>query len=373
MKFKRFKFDYSLLFTVIILVIFGVLMVYSTSFYTLAVKNKSVTALLISGFFHVGIGVVAMIFAIFFDYRYYRKLTPIIAIAAIGLSFAVIKWGVEFGGARRWLVLPIVKIVFMPSEFSKIALIFISAYLIEGAGKRVKGINHFLFMVFVIVIFVGLTVAQRDFSTSAMMGMLVLTMMFVGGGNFLYSLLLFIVAVFGGYIYIETHPYAMNRIMIYLSTVTDRTYVFNDDNYQIINSLYAVGTGGMGGKGFGQGEFKLLHLPEVTTDFIFAIICEELGYIVTLGVLVLFCFLIFRIFKIALASQDKFAFCIASGAGILIALQVLINVGVVLNLLPTTGVTLPFLSKGGTSVIMLMYLMGVVLNISAHTQSSEVD
>ncbi len=372
MKIKNLKLDYSLLFVVLSLVIFGIIMVYSTSFYKFIIIGQNTEQLLYSGTVYAIIGFVVMMIAIFFNYQHYRKLILLIAIVAVVASVLVLFYGVKSGGATRWLVVPIVNIAFMPSELTKISLIFIAAYFIDGAGKRVKEFRHFFIMMMIILAFAGLTALQKDLSTSSMMLVLVLLMMFVGGANIFYLISLGVIG--GGVfkIYLSIFPYSMRRINIWLSTLQDRTYTYADKNYQIIHSLYAVGSGGLFGKGLGKGELKFLRLPEANTDFIFAIICEELGFLGAILVLLAFIFIIYRIFKIAVAAPDKFGFCIASGVGILIALHTVINIGVVINLLPTTGITLPFISKGGSSLIMLMFLVGVVLNISLQSQHKEL-
>ncbi len=368
---KYAKIDYSLLIAVLILVGFGLVMIYSTSYYELLADNQSPDALLIGSLRYVVLGIIAMIGASLINYRIYRRFAAVAYLAAISLSFVVLFYGKNVKGGTRWLKVPILNISFMPSEISKLAVIFVFALLIELAGDKIKRLSHFSIMTLLLAVICGLTVLQHDLSTTAIILLLGMTMLFVANCNWLYIATLGVTGTAFAYLYTQINGYSNDRIEAWLLSFPDRVYEFSDKTYQISYSIYAIGNGGIFGKGLGMGEMKLLRLPEVYNDFIFAIICEELGLIGALAVLLIFAFIIYRIFAIAVKSKDRFGYMVAVGAGVLVALQVIINVGVVTNILPTTGITLPFISKGGTSLVILMFLIGIVLNVSLQNNIEE--
>ncbi len=358
------KIDYPLMIVVFVLVSLGLVMVYSTSYYNMLVANKAPYTLLLSSIRYVVVGSVAMIAAMLFDYRKLRKVSLLAYLGALALSLVVLFYGIEMKGGTRWLIIPGIRISFMPSEFSKLAVIICFAWLIATAGKRIKEFKHFIILMLFLGLICLLTVLQRDLSTTAIILVLGMMMLFIGRCNWLYIAISTLICSAPAFFYIVSQKYSSKRIAIWLESVFDRNYIFTLEKYQIIYSIYAIGSGGLFGKGLGMGEMKLLRLPEAYNDFIFAIICEEFGLIGALTVLLLLAFVIYRIFLIALNTKDTFGFMIAAGTGVLIALQTVINIGVVANIFPTTGVTLPFISKGGTSLVTLMFLVGVVLNIS---------
>ncbi len=365
---KRYaRIDYWLLTAVMVLVGFGVVMVYSTSYYKLLSDQMAPDAILMSSIRYVVFGLFGLVAAIFIDYRIWRRFAGAIYIVAIVLSIVVLFFGVETKGGTRWLVLPIIKISFMPSEFAKLAVVIGVARWVEIVGDRIKSFKSFFAMFTFFMILAGLTVLQRDLSTTIIIAGLGMLMLFVGGARWYHIAATGLTLGGGGlYVALKSFEHARARLAPWLSSFLDRSYIYNyDDNkHQIINSIYAIGNGGITGRGLGMSELKLLYLPEVYNDFIFAIICEEFGLIGATLVLVAFAFIIYRIFRVALNCVDTFGYMMVAGTAILIGLHVIINVGVVVNLLPTTGITLPFISKGGTSVFIMMFLIGVVLNVS---------
>ncbi len=365
------KIDYSLLIAVFVLVGLGLVMVYSTSYYNLLAVNKSPEILLMSSLRYVIFGIIAMVAALLINYRVLRHFALVAYLIAIALSIVVLLYGIDIKGGTRWLIIPILNISFMPSEFAKVAIIVSFALLIDMAGKKIKQFSHFFVLMLLLGIVCGLTILQHDLSTTAIILLLGMIMLFVGRCNWIYIAILGSVGSVLAYFYTQLNEYSANRISIWLKSAFDRSYLFSDAKYQITYSIYAIGNGGIFGKGLGMGEMKLLRLPEAYNDFIFAIICEELGLLGALAVLLIFAFVVYRIFAIALKSKDTFGYMLAVGTGVLIALQVIINVGVVTNILPTTGITLPFISKGGTSLVVLMFLIGIVLNISLQNNLEE--
>lgn len=369
---KYAKIDYVLLFMTILLVVLGVVMVYSTSYYNMLIDHRSPDFLFKSSLNYAIIGIVVMIVVSMINYRFFKYVAPFMYVVATLLSIVVLLVGEDFKGGTRWIIIPFLNISFMPSELTKIAIILTFAWYIGMAGKRIGEFSHFLKLFVLLGILAGLTIFQRDLSTTALIVALGVSMMFIGKCRFRYLFITMAICVclLAGYLHL--FPYSMDRINVWTSSVTDRVYEFDDGKYQIMYSVYAIGSGGLTGKGFGMGELKFMRLPEPYNDFIFAIICEEFGLWGALLVLLIFVIILHRIFAIAMATKDHFSYLVASGTGLLIAYQVIINIGVVTNILPTTGITLPFVSKGGTSVVILMFLIGVVLNISMHNDLDEV-
>ncbi|MCK8061318.1 MULTISPECIES: FtsW/RodA/SpoVE family cell cycle protein [unclassified Fusibacter] len=369
---KNVKFDYFLLTAVLALVALGVVMVYSSSFYNMIVKHNSPQKMLYEGLKFAGAGTIGMFVMSLFNYKKLFKLVPFLYITAITLSGAVLIFGKRIYGAKRWIDLGVMNGTIMPSEIAKIAIIFTFAGLVSLAGDRIKGLRQYSLMLGLLSALCLLTAVQPDFSTAALMFTLGLIMLFIARVNMMHLLSTTGILMLAGVGYVSIAEYRIKRVLIWWHNLKDTTYVFEDARRQITYSVYALSSGGMNGAGLGMSELKNLRLPEPYNDFIFAIIGEELGFIGSVLVLLLFTFVIFRVFSIAFHCKDIFGFMIAAGTGVLISLQVVINVGVVLNLLPTTGIPLPFVSKGGTSLIILMMLMGVVLNISLQNKLHEV-
>ncbi len=353
---------------VLLLVALGLVMVYSTSFYNMIVVNKAPDTILLSSIRYAVIGTVIMLVVSQVDYRVFRRFAFVLYLLTILLSILVLFYGKTMKGGTRWLVIPVLDISFMPSELAKISIVILFAWLIALAGPRIREFKHFAIMTMLVFILCGLTILQRDLSTTAIIFAIGMMILFVGRCNWLYIAGLGALGSMASAFYVANNDYTRLRIAIWLAGLFDRVYAFSDDKYQIIYSIYAVGTGGLKGKGLGMSELKLLRLPDAYNDFIFAIICEEFGFWGALLVLACFAFIVYRIFLIAIDSDDAFGSMIAAGTAILIATQVVINVGVVTNVLPTTGITLPFISKGGTSLVILMFLIGIVLNVSQSPQ-----
>ncbi len=368
MKRYSLKIDYPLLIVIILLVFIGTLAVFSASYYELEIGLRlEAHHYFKMNLIYAGIGLFSMILVSFFPYEAIKKFVRIICIIVLFLMVYVIIDGRDFYGAKRWI--QIGSMTIMPLEFAKACLILIIAKYADKAGANIKNIKPFAIILAMCSVFIALAIPEKDLATIVLMIFLILTLLYVIGASFKHLLVIFIVGAVFAIILLYAESYRMPRITIWLDTLFDRNYVFSDDKRQIMNSIYAISSGEIFGKGLGMSDFSKLRLPEAYSDFIFSIVVEEFGFVGLLVILSLFAFLIYRIFKIAMECDDTFGFTIAAGTGILILLQVLINVGVALALLPTTGITLPFISKGGSSLIVLLLLLGVVLNIS--TSNSE--
>ena len=316
----------------------------------------------------LGLGV--MLIASYVDYHFLRKFAWPIWILSMAL-LAVARFTPSKTGIHRWI--HIGGFQFQPSELAKFAIVLLFAYLISINHKRMKKITTG-FLPFVGLLgttCVGVVIAPH-LSGTLLVGLLGLSMMFVGGVNVVALGLLIVVGVAAVYLLVFVLGYEYDRILVWLHPLEAyaNELVFpngasgRDMAWQTVQSLYAIGSGGLLGQGPGNSRQKHLFLPEPQNDFIFSIFCEEMGWIGAVLLLGLFALLVWRGFKIAMNAPDKFGCMLAFGLTLQIGLQVAINVAVVSNLLPNTGISLPFFSYGGTSIVMLLAQMGVVLSVS---------
>ncbi len=364
MKRYSIKIDYPLLIVVVILVFIGTLSVFSASYYALEIGlGQDAHYYFKMNLIYAAIGIFAMIIVSFFPYEAIKRLVKYLVIFTLFIMIFVIVKGNIYLGAKRWI--KIGKITFMPLEFTKATLIILIAYFADKAGENIRNLKTFSFIFAVCSVFLALAIPEKDLATIVLMLGLIMTLLYVAGAKFKHLFVIFLIGAIFAAILLYAESYRMPRITIWLDTLFDRQYTFSDDRRQIMNSIYAISSGELFGKGLGMSDFSKLRLPEAYSDFIFSIFVEEFGFFGLLVMLSLYAFLVYRIFKIAMHCDDIFGFTIAAGTGILILLQVIINVGVALALLPTTGITLPFISKGGSSLVVLLLLVGVVLNISS--------
>ncbi|MEA1967345.1 MAG: putative lipid II flippase FtsW, partial [Thermodesulfobacteriota bacterium] len=303
-----------------------------------------------------------------FPYRFFKAFVYVLLVAAILLLCAVLvpSLGLEAGGAVRWLSFG--SFSFQPSEFVKFVLIIYFAY---SMGKKQEMIRDFSvgFMphVFVFAVFAMLILLQPDFGSVLILGLITWGMMFIAGVRITHLLLPVPCLLPIAYFLVYKVDYRMERIFAFLDPWADPL----DTGYQITHSLMAFGSGGIFGKGIGLGMQKFYYLPEPHTDFIFSIIGEELGLAGVLLILLLFSAIIVRGTRIARVTQNCFGSFVAAGLTMSLGIQVLINIGVTMGALPTKGLTLPFLSYGGTSLLMNMACMGVLINIGASAELEE--
>jgi cell division protein FtsW len=270
-------------------------------------------------------------------------------------------------GSRRWLSIGGINV--QPSEIAKIGVILAFSTLIckfKGAMKTFKyGIVPFALILGIIVI---LLVLEPHLSATIIILLVGATLMFLGGVQLYWFVAAGILGVGGVLLYINFFGYASDRITAWRDPLADTS----DTAYQIMQSLYSVGSGGLTGLGLGMSRQKYLYLPEEHNDFIFSIVCEELGFIGAMVILVLFAMLIIRGYWLAMHSRDRFSFLVCSGITTLLAIQVIFNVAVVTNLIPCTGVSLPFFSSGGTALLLQLAEMGIVLSASRDIPAKKV-
>ena len=353
--------DYPFLFLLLLLLTMGLLMLWSASFpqseydsnYTDAGRYFRKQALC------GAIGIAAMvIFSRIPAGLWYRLAWPLYG-TSIVLLLSVLVIGQEVNGAKRWI--NIAGIQFQPSEVAKFAQILLFARLTRHFGPEAKtfrfGVMGFGLALLGILIPLAL---EKHLSAIMLMGMVAVVMMFVAGTRMKWLLAGAVAAVIFVIIYISFMGYAGDRVTAWLHPERDP----GDTGYQILQSLYAIGSGGLFGLGWGKSRQKYLYLPFQYNDYIFAVCCEELGLVGALGIAALFALLIIRGYWIALRARDRFSTVLAAGLVTLIAVQTILNLGVVTNLLPSTGIALPFFSYGGTALAVNLGEMGILLSIS---------
>ena len=357
--------DYPLLIVTICLVALGLTMVYSSS--AMFAKDKFGTAdyFLIREIIFCILGGGALVIARLIPIEFYQRGVYVIYIgAALCLLLTLVPGlGVRVGGATRWLHLGF--ITFQPSECAKLAMVIFMAYALAKKRERVREfIMGFLPVVLLSGLMIVLVLAGKDLGNATVMAATVFFMLFVAGTRLSYLASGILMSLPLLYMLIISVDYRRRRILSFLNPWDYQS----ETGFQIIQSYVAFHAGGLFGQGLGEGKQKLFYLPAAHTDFIFSVIGEELGLIGTLGVIVLFMFLVYRAFTISWRTQDSFASYLALGVGLLFGTQVLVNTAVVMGLLPTKGLTLPFISYGGTSLIMNLFCAGILLNISSRAK-----
>ena len=352
---ERKYFDYSLLLIVIFLVCFGLIMLYSTSAYNATLKFNNPTFYLKQQIKATLIGIVGMAVIARIDYRIWAKLSPLAYIGAIGLSTLVLFIGDEYNGSKRWL--SIGPLSFQPAEFAKIAIIIFVAYLISKAPKSISKFSTMVKIILIVAPIVGLVAVNNLSSAIIILGIAVI-MIFVSSPKYAQFMALGLIGVVGMAGFLLFASYRVERLKVWLSP---EDY---DKGFQTLQGLYAIGSGGLFGKGLGESMQKLGFVPEAQNDMIFSIICEELGLFGAICVIILFVLLIWRFMIISTNASDLFGSLIVVGIMGHIAIQVILNIAVVTNSIPNTGVTLPFISYGGTSICFLLAEMGLALSVS---------
>ena len=344
----------------LLLLSIGVIMVLSASF-ARAYYNPEIssTYYFTRQLFFAVSGVGIMYVASRFPIGFYRRFSYIIMFAALCFMLLVLVAGRKVNGARRWF--EIGGVTFQPSEIAKIGIILVEANMICRYKNKMKtfryGVVPFAILVAIVV---GLLVLEPHLSASVIIIAITAVMMYVGGTRLRWFALGIALVAAAGFIAVSVLDYSGDRITAWLDPFADTS----DTGYQIVQSLYSIGSGGLTGLGLGQSRQKYLYLPEEHNDFIFSVVCEELGFIGAALILVLFALLIIRGYWLALHCRDRYSFLVCIGIMSHLAIQVILNVAVVTNLVPCTGVSLPFFSYGGTALWLQLAEMGVVLSIS---------
>ena len=355
------KFDYILFFTIITISIFGIIMIYSASNVWAEYKfNDPFKYVKHQALFFI-IGIILMYLTSKIDYKKYLKYSNKILISCVILLIlvAIPGIGIVRNGSRSWFGIGSFGI--QPSEFTKLSLIiFTSRYLVKNE-KNIKDIKKGVIPILTIVMLIfGLIMLQPDFGTGTIIVISIICLLFVAGVNLKFFIKIGVLGVIGVVALIAVAPYRLARIVSFLNPWSDPL----GSGFQIIQSLYAIGPGGLFGYGYLNSRQKHFYLPEPQTDFIFSIISEEFGFLGIIIVSTLFLIIILKGFSIAKKTSDKFGKYLAFTITFQIAFQTLLNLMVVVGLIPVTGVTLPFLSYGGSSLVISMISIGILLNIS---------
>ena len=347
--------DYVLLILVLLLVVFGLVVLYSTSAYNGRVKFADPAYYLRKQFFATSIGLFSMYLVSCMDYRRLQNYAWIGYGIALMLSTAVLFVGREYNGSKRWLALG--PLSFQPSEYAKLAVVVLLAAIGSLKAAHMKSWKYMFLVILLILPVVGL-VGSNNLSTAIIILGIAVILIFVANPQFLPFLWIGGTGVGFIGIFLSLESYRLERLAIW------RNPELYEKGYQTMQGLYAIGSGGLFGVGLGESMQKLGFVPEAQNDMIFSIICEELGLTGAVAVLVIFGLLIWRLMVIATWTKDLFGALLAAGVMGHIMIQVILNVAVVTNTIPNTGITLPFVSYGGTSVVFLLLEMGIALSVS---------
>lgn len=352
--------DYVILLCVILLVAIGIIMVFSSSYYTAGQgENADMYSFLKKDTIYAAIGFVAMYFVSRIDYEILKLFIKPLYFGSILLLLLVFTpLGVVHNGARRWLNFGF---EFQPSEIAKFALIITLAAMLENNPKMLDSWSGVLKYLGIMILPTGI-VAMENLSTSIVIGGISVVLLFVYSPKLRYPVTIGIAGM-AAVLSLVFLSWRSDRVTAWLHPET----VANEKGFQVLQSLYSVASGGMFGLGIGGSRQKMGYMPEAQNDIIFAIICEELGWFGAAIVVTLFIVLIWRGIYIAIRnSNEPFAMLLATGITSMIAIQVMINIAVVTNTIPNTGIPLPFISYGGTSLVMMLASMGLLMNISRY-------
>ena len=363
----RLGLDMTFLFLVIILLIIGLIMMFSASYPSAYAYRNNSFAFLIKQAGFAAAGIVIMMVLSYFDYHHFHKLAyPVLAIALLSLVVVLIMPGMPgSGGVKRWIGIGDISI--QASEIAKFAAVL---FLAHFNSKHFKKMDTFKYGVLPSIILVGvisaLLILEPHYSGIVIIALLIVSMMFISGVKLRYFIIALALVVTAVIVLAATGmlSYAMTRLQGWGQALHPETDELYQLTYQTRNSLYAIGSGGFWGLGLGQSRQKFLYIPEAQNDFVFAVVCEELGFIGAAIILCIFALLVWRGITISMRARDKFGALLGMGLSIQIGLQVILNIMVITDWLPNTGISLPFFSYGGSSLITLLAQMGIILSIS---------
>jgi len=359
---RKLKIDRVLFTATLLLICVSVVMVYSASAVVALERFQQPYLFLTKQALWSVLGLAVLVVAMRVDYRTYRNeafiwcLLGLVVLMLVGVLFSA-----PINGTRRWFAVGGLGI--QPSELAKVACVFFTALMLERRMHRIDDLSYSLLPIGLILgLVVALILLQPDFGTSISLALVVAVMVFAAGLHYRYFVGLALTALPAIYIVLVSAPYRRRRLLAFWDPWADPL----GDGFQIIQSLVAVGTGGVFGRGLMAGVQKLFYLPEPHTDFIYAVISEELGLVGATAILICFCVIAWRGLRIAARAEDTFGSFVALGLTTMIAAQAFVNISVVLGLMPTKGIPLPLVSFGGSSLLINLLGMGVLLNISQH-------
>ena len=366
---SEYFFDYSLLFIVLFLLGFGLVMIYSASSYSAFEEYKDTAYYLKRQLIAVILGLALMIVVANIPYHFWERFATLgYLVAAALIPVVLTPLGVESHGARRWIAIPGIPMNLQPAEVAKIAMILFLAVLVCKMGRGVRTMKGFITMVvFPLPIAGEIYVITKNMSSALIILAIAIIMVFVASPDYkkfiIMALIVLAAAALVIYLVVSGSDFLEfrgNRIRSWLDTESDPS----DTGFQTLQGLYAIGSGGIWGKGLGQSMQKLNFLPEAQNDMIFSIICEELGLFGAVAIILMFIMLLWRMMIIANNAPDLFGAMLVVGVMGHIAVQAILNIAVVTATIPNTGISLPFISYGGTSVMFLLIEVGLVLSVA---------
>lgn len=354
--------DYTFLVIILMLLAFGLVMVFSASSASAHYIQGDATYFFKRQLLWAILGLISMFAMSKIPYKVLYRYTNLLFVGSIVLLLLVPIIGVDSNGAKRWL--GVGPVTFQPSEVAKLTVII---FLAKAISRDPDSVNHFkkgfLKYLGIVVIIAGIVLIEPHMSGAMVIMLVGCAVLFVAGFKGIYFAGMASLAIPAAIALAVFSPYRLKRVTSFLNPFADKL----GDSWQIVQSLYAIGSGGLFGLGLGQSRQKFLYIPEPQTDFIYSIICEELGFVGAVFVILLFALLIWKGIVIARKAPDVFSSLTVSGIIALVAVQVLMNIAVVTSTMPVTGIPLPFFSYGGSSILFLLTEMGIVLNISRYT------
>ena len=361
----RGKVDFSILLVISVLCAFGLVMVFSASYYYAqhySGANNDSFYYLKRQILYLAIGYPVMLLVSLIDYRIIERLRSLFMAISIVLLIAVLLWGRDLNGGKRWLVIAGISI--QPSELAKFGLmIFMCSYMSRHRHEMSSFRYGMIPMLIAIGVIAGLVMLQPNMSMAVIIGFIGIVLLYLGGCDLKQLLILGAIGVVAFFVLAFAQPYRVARMTSFSNPENDP----QGTGYPLLQSYYAIGSGGLFGKGLNNSYQKLLYMTYGESDFIFAILCEEFGFIGGLIVILMYAWIVFRGMVVSMRCRNRFGSLLAAGISIVFGFQVFVNIGVVTGLLPTTGQALPFISAGGTSLLVFLAAMGLLLSISRDT------
>lgn len=359
---QRGKMDFSVLLMISVLCAFGLVMVFSASYYYAqhySGANHDSFYYLKRQLVYLAIGYPVMLLVSLIDYRIIERLRSVFLAISLVLLVAVLLWGSDLNGGKRWLIIAGISI--QPSELAKFGLmIFMCSYMSRHRNEMNTFRYGMLPMLIAIGMIAGLVMLQPNMSMAVIIGFIGVVLLYLGGCDLKQLLILGVLAVIAVFVLAFAQPYRVARMTSFTNPESDP----QGSGYQLLQSFYAIGSGGFFGKGLNNSYQKLLYMTYGESDFIFAILCEEFGFVGGMIVILMYGWIVFRGIVIAMRCRNRFGSLLAAGISIVFGFQVFVNIAVVTGLMPTTGQALPFISAGGTSLIVFLAAMGLLLSIS---------
>jgi len=365
---RKYRVDFVLLFAVLLLVSFGILMVYSASYYSAELTYGDRGFFMKKQLFGAIIGLVGMIVMYFINYEKLKKISLalfIVSVVLLGLVF-IPHIGVKVYGARRWINLGVTTI--QPSEIAKFAFVLFASTSLAKMQRKVKSFKGILPTILAGGLICLLIIMEPNMSITICVGVTMIAMLFVGGASFKHFLFLAIPIILIIPLLIILEPYRLRRLVAFLDPFASAS----GEGFQLVQSLYALGNGGLFGVGLFNSRQKYLFLPFAESDFIFSIIAEEFGFVGCILLMLVYLVIIIRGIVIATKASTRFGCYLATGITTIIAVQVIVNIAVVSGSIPPTGLPLPFISAGSTSLVVFMAAIGVLLNVDRQSRKIKI-